>query len=318
MTRTAPPSAPLATGTVVVLINAASGAQPAQVENVRRALADAGITAQIREIPGRHLVAAADDAVSQGATTIVAAGGDGTVSAVASALAGIEGVSLGVLPTGTLNHFAKDLGIPLDLAAAARVIAGAHTRPVDVGEVKGRVFINNASIGLYPSMVRRRDEIRQRLGHGKWTAMFRAALSVLRRHPTVHMRIDVGDHCVQHRTPFLFVGNNNYVVNLFALGRRDALDRGQLCLYYTRRTGRLGLVRLAIRALLGTLKQDKDFEALCLPEVYIESGRSRLHLAIDGEVIEVSPPLLFRTRPGALRVLVPNDAPAAAAAVGGS
>jgi diacylglycerol kinase family enzyme len=292
-------------GTAVVLMNGASGGMAKEGE-IREALAGAGVAgADIRIVEGRRLVAAASDAVSEGATVLIAAGGDGTVSAVASAVAGVEGVAMGVLPVGTLNHFAKDLGIPLDLAGAARVIAGGNVRVVDVGEVKGRVFVNNASIGIYPTMVRKRDEIRERLGRGKMSAMFAAGLSVFRRHPMVHLRIDVGDRCVDQRTPFVFVGNNNYEVSLLSLGRRAALDRGELCLYYTRRTGRWGLVWLSLRALFGRLAQDKDFEAVCLPEVYIESRRSKLLLAVDGEVVEVAPPLLFRTRPGGLRVLAP-------------
>lgn len=191
------------------------------------------------------------------------------------------------------------------MAGAARVIAEGEVRAVDVGEVNGHVFVNNASIGIYPTMVRRRDEMRQRLGRGKWSAMLAAALSLLRRHPMVHVRIDAEDRCVEQRTPFVFVGNNDYEMRLFMLGRRASLDRGELCLYFTRRTGRLAMVRLAMRALVGTLAQDKDFEVMRLRRVYIESGRSRLLLGVDGEVREVVPPLAFRSWPGALRVLVP-------------
>jgi diacylglycerol kinase family enzyme len=167
------------------------------------------------------------------------------------------------------------------------------------------VFVNNASIGVYPTMVRRRDEMRQRLGRGKWAAMLAAGLSLLRRHPMLHLRISAEGRSVEQRTPFVFVGNNNYEISLFSLGTRGSLERGELCLYFARRTGRWGLVRLAVRAVLGTLRQDKDFEAMCLEEVYIESGRPRVLLGVDGEVREVGPPLRFRSWRGALRVIVP-------------
>jgi diacylglycerol kinase family enzyme len=130
-----------------------------------------------------------DDALGRRPDAIVASGGDGTISAVASRLVNQE-IPMGILPTGTLNHFAKDLGIPLDLAGACGVIAAGRVRQVDVGKVNDRTFINNASIGLYPHMVKKRDEIRERLGRGKFVAMFFAFLTVFRRYPTVRVRIN--------------------------------------------------------------------------------------------------------------------------------
>jgi diacylglycerol kinase family enzyme len=262
---------------------------------------------EVRAVKGGELARAAKEAVAAGAATVVASGGDGTVSAVASALAGTE-TTLAILPTGTLNHFAKDLGLPLDLPAAAAVVAAGHVRPVDVGAVNGHVFVNNASIGIYPTMVRRRDEMRERLGRGKWAAMLAAALSLLKRHPMIHLRIGAEDRCEEQRSPFVFVGNNNYEIALFSLGTRAAVDRGELCLYFARRTGRWGMIRMALRALLGTLTQDKDFEAMCLSEVSIDSHRDKLWMGIDGEVREVKPPLRFRSWPGALKVLAPAPA----------
>jgi len=126
--------------------------------------------------------------LSDGAKTIVAGGGDGTISAVAPAIAG-GGNRLGVLPLGTLNHFAKDLSIPLDLKEAAKVILAGRTKPVDAAEVNGRVFINNSSLGLYPEVVRGR-ELHERLGHGKWSSLLRSAIRVFRRYPVFVVRID--------------------------------------------------------------------------------------------------------------------------------
>src|SRR5207237_242447 len=140
---------------------------------------------------------------------VVAAGGDGTVSAIAGALVD-SAIPLAIIPAGTLNHFARDLRIPTDLDAAARVIAAANARAVDVGKVNGRIFINNASIGIYPHIVSQRDDIRQRLGRGKWIAMLMAALAVFKRHPTVTVRMNAPDVAIQRNTPFVFIGNNAY------------------------------------------------------------------------------------------------------------
>src|SRR5476649_731552 len=116
------------------------------------------------------MITAAKRALARGVDAVVAGGGDGTINAVASVLAG-SSVALGVLPLGTLNHFAKDLNIPLDLDQAIATIARGTTAQVDVGDVNGRIFVNNSSLGLYPHIVRARDQQQRRLGRGKWTRL---------------------------------------------------------------------------------------------------------------------------------------------------
>ncbi len=224
------------------------------------------------------------------------------INAVASVLIETDR-TLGVLPLGTLNHFAKDLHIPPALGESVRTILGGTVARVDVGEVNGRFFLNNSGLGLYPMIVRHREKLQDRLGHGQWPAFLWAALSVLRRYPFLVVRVNAGDHESVRRTPFIFIGNNEYEIARFEIRKR--LDAGRLCLYMARRTGRLGLLRFALRALVGKLKNEKDFDALCTEEVYIETKRTRVHVAIDGEVTVMPTPLHYRVRPGALRVLVP-------------
>jgi len=252
-------------------------------------------------------------AVEQGCEILVAGGGDGTINTGAQAVIGRD-VRLGVLPLGTLNHFAKDLGIPLDLAEAARVITSGRRRAVDVAAVNDRVFVNNSSIGLYPHVVRHRDEMRERLGHGKWLAMFLAIVAVFRRFPLVRVRLSVHGEDWVRTTPFVFVGNNQYEIESFNLGGRTSLEKGDLCVYFANRTGRWGMVRLALRALLGRLRQDQDFNALCATEVTIDTSRPHLPVAFDGEVEQMKPPLTYRIRPRALNVMLPAVSEGAAAA----
>jgi YegS/Rv2252/BmrU family lipid kinase len=235
---------------------------------------------------------------------IVAGGGDGTINAVASAIVGSDKI-LGVLPLGTLNHFARDLKIPTDLALAVRTIASGGSILVDVGEVNGRIFLNNSSLGLYPTIVREREK-KQKLGAGKWPAFIWAALAALRRYPFLDIHLSAGGEEFHRRTPFVFVGNNDYVMESFSIGSRDCLDRGHLSVYMTNRTGRWGLVRLAVRALLGRLREDKDFLGLCTREAKIETRRRRLRVAFDGEVDVMETPFHYRVRPRSLRVIVPN------------
>jgi diacylglycerol kinase family enzyme len=287
---------------VIVLTNPAAGARADAVDELRKALTSVNVSAEVWQVPGHQIAASARDAISRGVDAIVAAGGDGTVSAVASALAGTD-VPLGVIRSGTLNHFARDANIPTDLAAAARVIAAGNTRRFDVAELNGRTFINNSSIGIYPHIVGKRDRQRERLGRGKWISMLIASVSVFRRYPTVRVRICVGGRAQVHTTPFVFVGNNRYEMNLRMLGRRGRLDAGELSLWFATVSGRFGLLWLALRTVLGRLEQAKDFVTMTVREVTIESKQRRLRVALDGEVMRMQPPLNYRVRPGALKVL---------------
>lgn len=237
---------------------------------------------------------------------VAAGGGDGTVSAVAAELAGTDR-TLGVLPLGTLNHFAKDLGIPLDLETAVQTLAHGRVSAVDVGEVNGRVFINNSGLGIYPQIVSQREADQKWNGRGKWPAFARAALDVFRRHPFLHLHIRLNGEERFFKTASVFVGNNEYEVAGLNLGKRACLNSGRLGFYLANRTGRLGLLCLAMRALAGQLHRAEDFEAFCINEARVDSSKRTLLVSTDGEVTPMTPPLHFRMRPGALRVLVPAE-----------
>jgi len=304
---------------VVALINAAAGVargedRPAAA---REALRAAGIDADVRPTDANDLAGQVRRVVNEGADMVIAGGGDGTVSTVAGALVGSR-AALGVLPMGTLNHFARDLHVPPKLDLAARLIADAvrapdqFVRAVDIGEVNGRCFVNNASIGLYPHIISKREKQQERLGRGKWLAMFVAIVAVFRRYPLLRVALEVEGETHPRVTPFVFVGNNRYEMNLMAAGARGCLDRGELSLYFAHRTGRFGLLWLALRGLFGRLDQAKDFEAMCLPAFAIETPKKTLKIAVDGEVTRMVPPLHFLVRPGALRVAAPPPAPAPA------
>src|SRR6266545_1664435 len=278
---------------VAVVTNPAAGANAdPSVGDIREALEAAGVQCELCEAHGTNLRDETNRAIQSRPDAIVAAGGDGTVSSVAAQLVSSQ-IPLGVLPTGTLNHFAKDLGIPLELDAAASVIGAAKIRSIDLAQVNDRIFINNSSIGLYPQVIQKRDEIRERLGRGKWISMLMSTISVFRRHPLVNVRINSEKLAFARKTAFVFIGNNHYEISLTMLGKRTALDHHELCVYFTNRTGRFGLLRLAFRALLGRLDQDKDFNALDTQEVIIDANRPSLRVALDGEVFRLTPPLLY-------------------------
>ena len=231
--------------------------------------------------------------------------GDGTINAVASVVLD-SGAVFGVLPMGTLNHFARDLRIPIQLDAAIATLAAGHVAQVDVGEVNGRIFLNNSSLGLYPDIVRDRQRQQRRLGRGKWTAFGWATLAALRRYPFLSVRLTLGEQGHARRTPFVFIGNNEYHMQGFNIGERARLDGGALSVYVAQRPTRWGLLKLALRALLGRLRQSREFHVFQAGEMVIETRHRRLRVATDGEVTVMAPPLRYRIRPAALPVIVPH------------
>jgi diacylglycerol kinase family enzyme len=236
---------------------------------------------------------------------VVVAGGDGTIGTAAGALAD-TGRPLGIIPLGTLNHFARDAGIPADAEQAVDTICAGHRRAVDVAEVNGRVFVNNSAVGLYPEMVRFRDETQARTGRSKRLAMLGASLRTLRAFRRRRLWISAEELETPVHTPLLFVGNNRYQVNLLALGRREALDRGELCLYAMRASGRMHLFWAGIRGLFGKLDQQRDFITAYVREAEISANRPALGLSLDGETLTLATPLRYRIRPGALTLIVPE------------
>lgn len=291
-----------------VILNGSAGAghDDATAHALREQFRQAGVEAQVvLAANGGEMTAAARKALAAASDVVVAAGGDGTINAVASVLAG-SGVPFGVLPLGTLNHFAKDIGMPLELEEAVRTIGAGRTRRVDVGQVNDRIFLNNSSLGLYPDIVHDRDTQRRRLGRGKWPAALWASLAALARFPFLSVRLSVDGERLARRTPFVFIGNNEYTMSGLAIGERSRLDAGLLSLYVAQRPGRLGLLRFAARALLGRLGEARDFDVLSATEMEIETRQPHVRVATDGEVTLMQTPLRYRAWPGALTVIVPE------------
>lgn len=255
-----------------------------------------------------QIQAAVDQALTRQCDAVVAGGGDGTLNAVASKLVGLP-TGFGVLPLGTLNHFAKDASLPMDPSAALRSIATGHTRQLDVGEINGLFFLNNSSIGLYVDVVRDREGEQTRLGRGKWPAFAWAMVGALRRYPFLTVILTMDGHALSHRTPFVFVGNNAYRTEGLQIGQRDGLRGGALSVYVADRAGRWRLLALGLLALVGQLRQARDFKTFRAAELRIDTGHQHLRVAIDGELRRLDAPLHYRIRPGALRVIVPGSQP---------
>ena len=252
---------------------------------------------------GEEMEWAAKEGIAAGATAVVAGGGDGTVSTVAAALAG-GGVPLGVLPLGTLNHFAKDLGIPLDADEAIEVIIAGHTMAVDAGEVNGKLFLNNSSLGLYARIVRLRQRYRTR-GIAKWFVAAWAMLKVMEQNPVFTVRIGANGENVTYRSSLMMVGNNAYRMEGLDAGSRESLTGGMLGVYVVQSDGKLALARLIWQIITGRAREGEELEVHQVTAATVETGSSTMPVARDGEVEQLTLPLQFRTRPRLLEVLVP-------------
>ena len=296
---------------VVVVANCAAGAGSAMEERTRvilDAFSSTRVVPEVRCVVGPDIERVARQIAAEAPAALAAAGGDGTVSAVAAALVGTD-VPLGVLPLGTLNHFAKDVGVPLDPAQAAGAVVAGHAIRVDVARVNERTFLNNSSIGLYPQVVRARDARRKEVGGSKRAATLRSTWTLLRDMPLARLVLSIDGRDAVVPTAILFIGNNAYKLEGLGMGTRASLQQGTLTVVHTRRTGRLALAALALRAFVGALDGARELTLEEATSVRVDAPRGQLRIALDGEVFAMRPPLHFRSLPGALRVLVPQAAP---------
>jgi len=291
----------------VVLLNRDGGAvraDPQIAAKVGQALAAAGLAAEIELVAGGECAIRCKAVAERGDPLLIVGGGDGTIGAAASALVGSR-TKLGILPLGTLNHFARDLGLSANVAEAAAIIAAGHERCVDVAEMNGQIFINNSAIGLYPLMVVDRDLQRKRLGRSKRLAMVVAAVRTLARFGHQRLILTVNDERERVDTPLLFVGNNAYRIDIGAPGRRESLEDGELCVMVMRKKTRRGFIAATVRSLFNRTRPD-DMERIGHVErLRVSSRRSQLTVSLDGEVVSAAPPLDYKIRKRALRVIVP-------------
>jgi YegS/Rv2252/BmrU family lipid kinase len=293
---------------VTVLLNRGGGAvaaDPKIGDKVARALKKAGVEAEIELIGGSDCAVRCRAIAERGDELLVVGGGDGTIRAAASVLVGTKTL-LGILPLGTLNHFARDLGIPTKLADAAKLIAERPARQVDVAEMNDRIFINNSAIGLYPLLVVDRDSQRKRLGRPKAVAMIVASIRTLVRFGHQRLTLTVNDREGQVDTPLLFVGNNEYRTDLPAAGQRESLEDGRLSVLVMRKKTRRGFIAASVRALLNRARADDMVRLDGVERLRVSSRKRRLAVSLDGEVVRVEPPLDYSIRPKALRVIAPQ------------
>ncbi len=295
---------------IPVIVNAKSGpdGEANSSEAIQAAFQAHGMQANVIVMePGQDIAEAVKRVLAEGPPLVVAGGGDGTINAVASHL--LDGnVTLGVLPLGTLNHFARDLKIPFEVEQAIRIIADGHRITVDVGEVNGHIFLNNSSIGLYPAIVAEREQAQKHLGLGKWPALVKATFHALRDPACFNAVVCIEGKQRNHQTPFIFVGNNAYVVEGFSMGKREGMEDGVLSMYILHPKKALAMFWLGVRSLLGIGSHAGDFDDFLITDFHIEAQNANIEVATDGEVQHMQSPIRYRIRPRALHVLAPRPA----------
>ena len=273
-------------------------------KKAREALEASG-NVDVRETSPEDLSSAIEQAIRDGASRIVVAGGDGSIASAATVIAGRD-VSVGVLPAGTLNHLAKDLGIPLDLPSAAQLAAIGEVRSVDVGRAADRVFINTSSLGAYIVFVRTRERLEPRLGY--WLASVVASIRLLfgLRLFTVEIEVDGVKH--RYRTPLVFIGVGERELRMPKLGGRvDGGRRGLHVLVVRGRTGaRLFALGLAAVARgLESVSRGPAIDAFLVERCRIEPPHRSARIALDGEIVSTEGPVEYTLWRDALRVVVP-------------
>ena len=289
---------------ITVIANNRAGTADAD-GSLEDALAHAGLRARLAQVDHGADVGGIARRAARESSVLIASGGDGTVSTVA-AVALETGATFGVIPAGTLNHFARDAGIPLERAAAIAAIKAGRTRMLDVGDVNGYLFLNNVSIGMYPRLVWERA-MEERRGWRKSSALAIALAKAWRRYRTVEVHLHVDGEDRHRRTPFLVVANGEYGLSGMRLGTRRSLDTGRLSVYVAPADGRFAVLTLPIRAIAGRLKAEPGFEIFPTTEARIDTFRPRISVALDGEVVMLQPPLDIRIRARALRTIVADS-----------
>ncbi|MDZ4395037.1 diacylglycerol/lipid kinase family protein [Cypionkella sp.] len=300
----------LPTSKLALVLNGAAGKKDALAneDKIRERLTpNVGeyVTYSVRS--GADIAGAAQRAAREGADVVVALGGDGTQSAVAGALAGSDTV-MGVLPGGTFNYFARELGVGETLDAALDTLLSGRVGRMDVGEVNGRIFLNNASFGVYPKILERREAVYKRWGRSRVAAYWSVLLTLWELRDPMHLSLTLDGAKRDFRTPLAFVARSAYQLDNMGLEGAEAVRDGQLALFLVKGHSPRHLITAAFRLAIGKTARGQDFDLLIADEILIETRQLRRLLAFDGEKERATGPFRLRVQRDALSVIVPAEA----------
>ncbi len=294
---------------IEVILNAGSGSHQAResIEILEKVFRASGRSFAISVASGDEISRLAQEKAKSDCEVLVAGGGDGTICGVAEA-AREHGKNLGVLPLGTFNYFAKNLGIPLELEEAARVVLEGEPVRASVLDLDGRLVLNNSSIGIHPAVLLRRRKLYRRFGRNQLNAYLSVLLTAFQPAPRIRVRLATEKGEVVRETPLVMICSNAFQMEAFALAGVECLAEEKFALYVARMSGRATIFRLGLRALLRRLRPGIDYEVICASDVTIETlRRRRLKAAVDGELETLQSPMRFQLAPRRLCVLAPRE-----------
>jgi diacylglycerol kinase family enzyme len=304
---------PSADAPLIIVVNTSSGHEDVAttLATIERVLGEVGRAHEVLLVPrGAQLPPIAQQAVARAQAcggVVVAAGGDGTLNAVAQTVLG-SGCAFGVLPQGTFNYFSRSHGLPSDTAGALRALLAATAQPVQVGLVNDRVFLVNASLGLYPQLLEDREAYKRQYGRNRLVALGAALMTLLQAHRPLRLLLETRSGACKVRTPTLFVANNPLQLQQIGIAEAQALEQGELAAITLRPVGTLAMLWLMLRGAFGRLGEADDvssFSFRCLTVRPAALGRARVKVATDGEVVWLRTPLEFCVSPQPLYLLKP-------------
>ena len=236
---------------------------------------------------------------------IVAAGGDGTINAIAQLLIHLP-IELGILPLGTFNYVARALHIPVDLPAAVQNLIEGQPRHIHVGQVNGKVYLNNASIGLYPVIIENREYYNKKFGRFPLVAYLSGLSTLLKPYHPFKLKIKIDGQKHPIDSPMVFFGNNQLQLQDLKLRLASCAAQGKLAGVAIHQVNRWQLLQLMLKLFQGELEQAKDVYSFCADHVEILSKRPQMKVALDGEIIRLQTPLRFSVLHDAIQVRVPH------------
>ncbi|UBQ36844.1 diacylglycerol kinase [Acinetobacter johnsonii] len=235
---------------------------------------------------------------------VVAAGGDGTLNAVASKLMGTD-IPMGILPLGTFNYVARVLNIPLDLLDAAKTISEGQPRSVHVAQLNQHIYLNNASLGLYPLFIQKREQFNKHFGRFPLHAYTSALDVLIRDRKELKLEVEVDGQRYPVKTPLIFFGNNQLQLAEMKLRIAEAAEAGKVAGVVVAKSDKRTLFKTLWQLIKGNLDQASDVYSFAADEVIVHSKRNKLTVAVDGEIVTMTPPLKITVRKHALNVMVP-------------
>ncbi len=298
---------------IAVVMNRKSGTNSRDREAVTRAMEvfgrDRATLYQWAPKKQQPIAEVVGQALDDGADTVVAAGGDGTAMAVAGAMLGQE-ASFAVLPLGTFNYFARGLGLSEEAGEAAQGILDARPHPIRVGQVNGTVFLNNASLGIYPAVLKQRESVYARYGRRRIMAHWSLLQTFLKFQRPMHLTIDADGKRIEARTPLLFVSRSAYQLAAFGLEGAGAISDDAFAVLIGKGKTRADLFRTAFRLCTNTAEEGRDYDFLAARELTVASRKKKTLLAYDGEKGLAPSPFEFRMSAAPLTIRLPKEAPA--------